>query len=229
MMRGTGAVLVVAVLATLVAQPAFAQRRPITSRDRVEASIGGLWIGGAALGSGEANLRANNVTPTPFRLFTTETNAAAAPGLDARVGYWITRSIAVEAGFVHARPELRTSVSGDAEGVAALDVRERIDQYFIDANVVGRLEQFSFRRMTPFVSGGVGYLRQLHEGRTLVETGRVYQVGGGIRHPFLNDVGWIRTVGLKLHGRVYVLTDGVQLEDRARTHGAISGGVYLTF
>ena len=200
-----------------------------SAHERFEASIGGLWIGGAALGSTQAEIRANNLTPTPFRLFAAETSEAAAPGLDARFAYWLTRSIAVEAGFVRVRPELRTRVSGDAESSTTLTVAERLDQYFIDVNVVWLLERFRFGRTVPFVSGGAGYLRQLHEGRTLVETGQVYEAGGGLRHPVLSGVGWFRTIGLRVHGRVYVLVDGVDLEDRPRTHGAITGSVYLTF
>jgi hypothetical protein len=199
------------------------------SRDRFEASVGGLWIGGAGMGSTQAELRANNLTPTPFRLFSAETNAAAAPGFDARFGYWLTRSMGIEAGFVRVRPELRTRITADAESAPALTVAERIDQYFIDANVIWLLDGFRFRRTVPFVSGGAGYLRQLHEGRTLVEGGQVYQAGGGVRHALMSDVSWIRTVGVRLQGRVYVLVNGVQLEDRPRTHGAFSASVFVTF
>ena len=229
MTSGVRVVLAAALAQSLLASWASAQPRPAVRRDRFEASFGGLWIGGAALGSTQADLRSNNVTPTPFRLFTAETEARSAPGLDARVGYWLTPSLLAEAGFVRARPELSTAISADAEGAAALTVAERIDQYFIDANVVWLLDSFRFGGTVPFVSGGAGYLRQLHEGRTLVETGQVYQVGAGIRHPLLTAGGWVRSLGLRVHGRVYVLRDGVQLEDNARTHGAITGAVYVTF
>ena len=229
MTRSAYALIALFVLDGFLAAPAQAQTRPQARRDRFEVSIGGLWIGGAGLGSTQADLRGNNLTPTPFRLFAAETSAESAPGLDGRVGYWLTRSVGLEAGFVHARPELRTRISSDAEGAPPLTAVEQIDQYFIDANVVWLLDRFRMRRIVPFVSGGAGYLRQLHEGRTLVETGQVYHVGGGIRQPLLTDFGFIRTAGMRLHARLYVLTDGVQLEDRARTHGAISGAFFVTF
>ena len=234
MTRTACAVIVVSLVECLLAMSASAQTRPVTqrnrtSRERFEVSIGGLWIGGAGLGSTEAELRANNLTPTPFRLFTAETSAASAPGVDARVGYWLTRSIGIEAGVVRVRPELRTRISGDAEGAPALTVVERLDQYFMGANVVWLLDQFRFHGIVPFVSGGAGYLRQLHEGRTLIETGQVYELGAGIRQQLVSDVGFIRTAGLRLQGRLYVLTDGVQLEDRARTHGAVSGVFFVAF
>jgi hypothetical protein len=228
--RIAGAVLGVVLLQGALAVPASAQTRRATTRDRFEVSIGALWIGAADLGSTQADLRANNVAPAPFRLFTAETSAAAAPGWDARGGYWLTRSIALEGGIARITPELRTRISGDAEGAAALTATERLDQYFIDGRVVWLLDRFRIRRHTvPFVSGGLGYLRQLHEGRTLVKTGQVYQVGGGLRHQLASAIGWFHAIGIRLDGRVYVLVDGVHLEDSARTHGAITGAVFLTF
>ena len=229
MTRIARAVVTLALLHAAPAALGFAQTRPVNRPDRFEVSFGGMWIGGAELGSTRAEIRANNVTPAPFRLFSAETRAASAPGWDARVGYWLTRSVAVEGSFARLSPELRTRISDDAEGAAALTATERLDQYFIDGRVVWLLPQFKFGRTVPFVSGGAGYLRQLHEGRTLVETGQVYHAGGGVRHQLLADAGWFGSIGARLDGRVYVLVDGVQLEDRPRTHGAFSGSVFLTF
>jgi hypothetical protein len=218
-----------ALLHGALAASAFAQARPAYRGDRFEASFGGIWIGGAGLGSSEANLRANNLTPTPFRLFTAEIRTASAPGFDARFGYWLTSSIGIDGGFVRVRPELRTRISGDSEGAAALTVTEPLDQYFIDARLIWLLRRFRVGGTVPFVSGGAGYLRQLHEGRTLVETGQVYHAGGGIRRQLLTDVGWLGSIGARIDGRFYVLVDGVQLEDRPRTHAAFSGSLFVTF
>jgi hypothetical protein len=213
------------------ARPAAAQSPADARRShRFEVTVGGLWLSAADVGGEVAELRANRVPPAPFRLFTTETHADAAPGVDARLGFWLTRDFAVEAGFVFARPPLETRITADAEGAAALTVSEDVDQYFIDANVVWLVDRFRFWQLVPFVSGGAGYLRQLHEGRTLVETGQVYHVGGGLRHWLrMTDRGWIRGMGVRFEGRAYVLADGVQLEDRPRTHGAFSGSLFVTF
>lgn len=223
------ALVTVALTLAVTAVPAFAQPGPVNRIDRFEVSFGGIWIGEAGLGSTHAEIRANNLTPTPFRLFSAETRAASAPGWDARAGYWFTRSVAVEGGVARLTPELRTRITADAESAAALTATERLQQYFIDARVIWLLPRFKFGGTVPFVTGGAGYLRQLHEGRTLVETGQVYQAGGGIRHPLLGDVGWFGSVGARIDGRVYVLVDGVQLEDRPRTHAAITGALFLTF
>jgi hypothetical protein len=218
-------------LVALAAAPASAQGTASDNRHRIEATIGGLWLGGAGMGSAQADLRSNNATaPAPFRLFSTESTMAGAGGFDGRVAYWITRTLAVEAGFVRVQPDLRTEISGDAETGSSFTVAERLDQYFIDANVVWLVERLRFRQRTvPFVSGGAGYLRQLHEGRTLVETGRVYEIGGGVRHELAGRLSFIRSLGLRLHGRAYFLEDGFQLEDEGRTQGAFSGAVYIVF
>ena len=213
------------------AQSSSEPRAADVQRHRFEVSIGGIWLGGAALGSDRAELRANSIPVGPFSLFTTDTHANGAPGFDGRIAYWLTRSLAIEGGFTRSEPELRTRISGDAEGAAALTVEEQIDQYFIDASAVWLIERFRFRQRTaPFVSAGVGYLRQLHEGRTLVETGQVYHVGGGLRHWLrVRERGWIRALGVRIDGRAYVLVDGVQFDDGPRTHGAFSGSFFVTF
>lgn len=228
MTRGAAACLAWFALFTAMPAAQTAADRPV---HRFEATAGALWMNGASLGSDDAVLRGNQIPPGDFRLFSTDTRAGAVPGFDARVGYWLTRSISVEGGFVFARPELRTRITSDAENAEALTVEERLDQYFIDASVVVLMNALRIgERTVPFVSGGLGYLRQLHEGGTLVETGQVYHGGAGVRHWLRQrDAGFIRALGLRVDGRVYVLADGARLEDRPRTHGAISGGLFVTF
>lgn len=218
-------------LLLVVAAPAAAQSRDERPQHRLEASAGGFWIGGASMGEMDADLRANQVPAAPFTLFTTSSRMAATSGFDARLGFWLTRSIAVEAGFGFTKPELRTRISGDVEDAPALTASERIDQYVIDVNGVWLIDALTIgRRAVPFVSGGAGYLRQLHEGRTLVETGQAYNVGGGLRYwLLLRDAGFVRALGVRADARLYVLVNGIRLEDRPRSHGAISGSVFFTF
>lgn len=226
-----GATVCLVSAAMLAAAPAAAQTAGDRPVRRFEATAGALWLNGASLGSGEAVLRANQVPAGGFTLFETNTRAAAAPGFDARLGYWLTRTIALEAGLVFMQPALRTRITSDAEGAEGLTVEERLDQYFIDASVVVLIDAWRFgERTVPFVSGGAGYLRQLHEGLTLVETGQVYHGGAGLRHWLRRrDRGFVRALGLRVDGRVYVLAEGAQLDDRPRTHAAISGAVFVTF
>ena len=220
-------------LAALLAGTVSAAAQAVSDRPahRFEASIGALWLGGAELGSQDADLRRNAIPTTDFRLFATDTRVQSAPGIDARVGFWLTRSLAIEAGLARTGPEIRTRVTDDAEDAEDLTLGEDVDQYFIDASAVLLLDRFSLgSRTVPFVSGGAGYLRQLHEGRTLVETGQVYHLGGGLRHWLrVNDSGFLRALGVRADARLYVLVNGVAFEDGARPHGAVSGSFFVTF
>lgn len=214
----------------LIAGPAYAQTtdRPVR---RVEVTAGGGLFGGAALGSSDANLRANDTTRRPFRLFSSETRFGRAALLEARAGYSFNRRVAVEIGVALSQPEIRSSTSNDAEGAPALTIVERIDQYFVEGSLIFTIDELSIAgRTVPFVAVGGGYVRQLHEGLTFIEQGRLYHLGGGIKHWLVvRERGFIRAAGLRADARVYVLTDGIAFEDRPRPHGAISGGVFVTF
>jgi hypothetical protein len=125
--RLTIGVSLVLLVASAVSAPAqSAQDRPV---HRIEATFGGLWLGGADLGTDTATLRANATgTPSPFTLFTTESRFGSTPGLDARVGYGLTRTMTVELGLVFSRPEIRTGISNDVENAPALTVAEPVEQ-----------------------------------------------------------------------------------------------------
>lgn len=211
--------------------PVSAQTPPPRPVHRFEASVGGVWMSGAGLGGNPAELRGNSTPPEEFTLFATDTRIERSAGFDGRVAFWITRSIALEAGFVMTTPVVQTRVSRDAEGAEALTLEEDLDQYFVEAAAVLLLERFRLgERTVPFVSGGGGYLRQLHEGRTLVQTGQVYHVGGGLRHWLhLRERGFLRAAGVRVDARAYILVDGFSLDDSPRPHGAISGSFFVTF
>ncbi len=128
------------VIAVACAAPVYAQtgERPVR---RVEVSIGGGWFGGADLGTADANVRGNTTPAQPLRLFSTRTRMAGAPSLHADVGFAFTRRWSVEGGVVLSRPELRTSISADAEGAPPLTAVEGVDQYLIEGRVVIMLEE----------------------------------------------------------------------------------------
>ena len=223
--------LTLAIVVTLSGVGAAAAQpldRPV---HRFEASVGALWLGSGELGSEDADLRQNGTPPGDFTVFATDTRVEASPGFDGRVAYWLTRSIAVEAGFVVSRPAVSSRVTDDIEEAADLTLEEDLEQYFVDVGAVLLLDRLSIgERTVPFVSGGAGYLRQLHEGRTLVETGQVYHVGGGLRHWLrMRDAGFLRAAGLRVDARIYMLANGVAFESGARPHAAVSGALFLTF
>jgi len=198
---------------------------------RVEVDAGGGILGGAGLGSADANLRASDPARRPFRLFGTGSRFASAPTFHVRAGVALTRRIGVEGGLLLSHPDLRTSISGDVENAPGITIAERIDQYGIDVGIVVTLSELSLGgRTVPFVAAGAGYLRQLHEGQTVVEQGRAYHAGGGVKHRLLSrDRGFLSAAGVRADARVYLMSGGIAFEDRLRPHMAISGSVFVTF
>jgi len=220
-----------AIVAVLAAAPALAQTPNAARIGRVEVDAGGGWLGGTQLGSIDANLRAATATPTPFRLFSVDSRFAAAPTVHLKAGYALSRRFVVEGGLTLSHPELRASVSSDAEAAPPITVAERIDQYGIDAGLVVMIRELAIGgRTLPFVMGGAGYLRQLHEGQTVVEQGHFFHAGGGVKHWLLaREQGLLNGAGLRLDARLYLMSGGIAFEDRPRPHGAISGSVFLAF
>ena len=212
--------------APLHAQPA--DQRPV---GRMEIDLGAGILGGAAAGAADANLRGNDASPRPLRLFTADTRFAPAGAWLGRVGFSLSRRFSVETAVMMTRPELRSSVSADAEGAPALTIGERIDQYVFEASVLVLIDEARLGgRTVPLVAGGAGYLRQLHEGRTAIEHGLAYHLGGGVKHWLLaRDSGFVKAAGLRADARLYLVISGISFDDSPRPHAAASGSVFFAF
>ena len=79
---------------------------------------------------------------------------------------------------------------------------EHWSQYIVDVGVlVADSRGWARTRVRPFVIGGGGYLRQLYDERTLVETGSVYYAGAGVRYWLRGGDGQRRSIGLRGDGR----------------------------
>jgi hypothetical protein len=221
-----------AVLATvLLAWPvaAVAQSRPSGS-GRIDVSVGGGLLSGATLGASAADLRANSTQPQPFRLFQTDIRFDRSSMVEVRAGYVISPRYIVEGRLGFGRPLLRASLTADAENAPAIDAVEQVDQYVIDVGIVVLLDRFRLGNAVPFATAGGGYLRQLHEGLTVVEEGSVAYFGGGARYPLTTRArGFLRSMGVRGDVRLNLLMDGIALEDGPRPRPAVSGSLYVVF
>src|SRR5262249_3031607 len=150
---------------------------------RFEVSAGTLWLGSAALGSSDATLTGSS--GDRFRLFSTSSDLGGAVGLVGRVGRRVTRAVETEISGSYVSPRLTTRISNDAESAPSATVSDTIRQFTIDGGVLIALPWRVGRRVRPFVTAGGGYLRQLHEGNVLAQTGRLAYAGGGARVPLL--------------------------------------------
>jgi hypothetical protein len=112
-------------------------------------------------------------------LFRTTTRITGSSAVDVRVAARVAAGLYAEGGISYGRPELQVRVSGDVEGAPDVDATSALTQVTVEGGLQYR---FGRGRLTPFVMGGAGYLRQLDDPRTTVGTGQVYFGGGGVRY-----------------------------------------------
>jgi hypothetical protein len=179
------------------------------------------------LGERQATLRGTG--GSPFPLFTTSSEIATAVRIEGRAAYALTPRYVVEGQFAFVRPELRSTVSGDAEGGADASPAGRIDQYSVSVGMAVRLP-VRFAGMTPFFAGGAGYVRELRENLPPVESGYLVYAGGGMRRALMTHPDrFLRAVGVRGDVRVQWIDGVVNVVDRPRTQVTISGGLFVAF
>lgn len=194
----------------------------------IEASFGVGLATGSDLGSANANLRGR--ADAPFLLFATSSRFGSSIPLEARLTFPFTRRYAIEGRAAFLRPELQTLVSQDVEGAPPLTVSETVDQFHLDGTFVVTLDELQLRGFVPFVSGGAGYVGQVHEGYTLIEHGVSYRGGGGVKYLLgSRNRGFIRGVGIRVDAALVFLTEGVEADGGTSSHFEAAGGVYLRF
>ena len=207
-------------------KPAPAPRDPLAPG--FELSVGAGFLSGSDLADADADLR--NSTGGEFRLFATSSRIGSSFPLEARIGFPLGLRYVFEVRGAWSRPELETTVNGDAEGVPAVSLAETTNQYSIDVGVLVYFNRQRQRTVTPFVSGAVGYVATVHEGLTLLEHGISVRGGGGVKFPLASGrKGRISGYGLRADATLVVMTNGVTSESGATTQVATSGSLYLTF
>jgi hypothetical protein len=195
-----------------------------TRNPRFEISAGGLFAGGHDLTSTSADLVRNQQGGGDFPVFQSETRMDSAPALEGRVGWRLTSRLTIEGGVFFSRPQLTSRLTDDIEDAPDATIVEDLSLYIFDAAVLIPLGATD-SRFSPFVRAGAGYLRQLHEGNVLVETGQAYHVGGGL-------TAWLgrsTRLGLRMDARVYLLQGGVDLGESSRTMAAGGAGMVFAF
>lgn len=94
--------------------------------------------------------------------------------------------------------------------------------------MVWHLPRRGSARLRPFVVGGGGYLRQLHEERTLVETGQLYYGGFGARYWLRGGSGTARAFGLRGDLRANLRRGGIDFEDKNRVFPTLAVHLFLS-
>jgi hypothetical protein len=229
--RAAATPLAAVILILCSAQPLFAQsKRAAVRPDRVTVS-GGVTLNGAyGLGDPRAELRRNSVgAPSPFTFFRIESALDTVAGVEARVGYAVTSLVTLEVGGTYARPQVSIAIFQDPETDARSLVTENLSQYVVDASGVFHLPYPTLGRARAYVVGGGSYLRQLHEDRLLVETGRGVHVGGGVRYWLRGSAQSPHAFGIRGEVRYVRRFGGIDFEDKSRGYPAASLLVFAGF
>lgn len=227
MNRGRRLVAAGACAAACVLSASTARAQSEEDHGRFDAGVGVIWTGSASLGI----VAATEASPSgPFTLFSTSTELAAAPGVEARVGARITPVLELEASSSYGRPRLRTAISGDAENGAPTTASDTLRQFTVDGAVVINATRWRIgRRATPFALAGAGYVRQLHEGDTLIVEGQTYCVGGGVKYLLMSRPRGLKGIGIRGEARALMRRKGVAFDDRFRASPVVAASIFVRF
>jgi hypothetical protein len=190
-------------------------------------TVGGAWLGGLSFGSVNANLQAPD--GSSFTLFSTSSELGAGAGLEAHVGFRVTKKLAAEVSGTWASAEARTSISSDFEGAAPLTATVGTSRFTLEGSALWTIARHGKAQW--FVRGGFGWLRELDETSVLVEDGTVATVGGGVKYWWREQPrGAFGKLGLRAEARVAIRSAGISLDDRS-THAqpVVAGGLIIGF
>ena len=201
--------------------------RPTPHAGSWEVSGGLLWQGGFDLGDRAAELTQNPATGTgPYDLFGSASAVGSGIGAQGRIAGYLSRNLAIEGSARVTRPSLKIRLSGDAESAPDLTATETLTQYVFDGSVLWHFTPFHKGRAVPYVAGGAGYIRDLHEGNALIETGPEYHGMAGLKW-------WLssrpKRLGIRGEGGFSIRDGGFNLGEGRRTVPVASASLIYLF
>jgi hypothetical protein len=176
-----------------------------------------------ALATGDA--RETTSSGDPFRLFASSTTLAAMTAGEVRLGVPLGRRLEVFGDGSFGTRQLRIAATADFENATPITAAERVEQFTLTGGVMWFVSR---SRVAPFVTAEAGVLRELHEERTLVESGRVYLVGGGADFVLATRRGGRRALGARVDARAMLRSKGFLLES-SRVSPAVGISVFARF
>jgi len=216
-----GAVLLVVCPLSAAAQPYIGSAGPHTGS--IEVSGSASWTAGYDAGSRSALETANSSTGAPpITLFTTDSELRPAVGVDARVGVYVGSRVSVEGSFQFSRPTLETRIADDFENADPITAKATTTSYLAGGSL---LYHFGSGGVVPFVMGGAGYLRQLHEDNAEVVSGSEVHGGGGVKI----WMGSARRFGLRIDAQVSSRSNSISFEEKRRILPTVAFGASYLF
>lgn len=164
-------------------------------------------------------------------IFNSETRLNSSLGATVSVGVRLTPTFTVEGGTSFNPTRLTTRVSDDIEQAGDTSASEHVDQLLAEGGVlVTPFARAASSRLRPFLIAGLGYVRYLNEGRTLVETGSEFYAGAGVYYERRSaGAGRVRSTGLRLDARMAVLRGGIAVGTGGHPAPAITAAVFARF
>jgi len=213
----------------LTSSTAFAQQPPALREHRFTIGAGVVWSGAYDIGDATAALRGNGpgASAPPVTLFTSDSRVTSTASPELRVGFAMTRRVALEFAASVTQPHISVAIAGDSEAPSQQLLGEKLEQYLFEGGATWQLPLRVGTKLAPFVGGGFTYLRQLHEDRTLAETGQVYHAGGGARYFLRGGHGTGRAVGLRGDARVNFRRNGIDFDNTMRTYSTFSFSAFV--
>ena len=82
----------------------------------------------------------------------------------------------------------------------------------------------------PFAMAGGGYLRQLHEEATLIETGRFVQFGGGVTYLLVSTPHLrMKSIGARGDVRAFIRSKGIAFDGGSHAAPALGVSAFVRF
>jgi hypothetical protein len=187
------------------------------------------------LGTVQATETGNGVpSGSPVTLFDAVSSLDRGPLFEGRVAWHLTRALAVEGTFGVTRTRLRTAITNDFEHAPPQVSTTPLTQYTVEGGVALHLDRLTFGhgRVRPFITGGGGYLRQLNDRATLVQTGESAFAGGGLKYRVheAKTRAALKALGVRFDVRANFTHGGFDTDTSAwRTYPSLTGGVFVCF
>jgi hypothetical protein len=229
-MRASACVVARVVAATLAGAAILVAARPAAGQPRLEVTASGAWWDGYDLGQRRASLTGPQApTGADVTLFDTDVAILPGPGAEVRLGWRLFRGVYAEATGGLGVNSVEARVSGDIEQAPAITLTSTLTQITVEGGALVELPSIRTPagNLVPFVAGGAGYLRQVHEDRVLIETGRTSYAGAGVkwRSAAAQPRGLVQRLVVRADARLVSRTGGADVEDARRNYITVSGGV----
>jgi hypothetical protein len=194
---------------------------------RIDLAVGARWTGGAAFDPRDAV--ESTSAGGRYVLFTSASELGASIAPEVRLGVRLTPVLNVEAAFYIDKADLETRLASDVENIPDFTARESVSQTAFEVGLTAQFPRWALGGAVPFISGGAGFMRELHENDYIAESGAVYYVGGGLTAVLRQTTGPIKALGVRGDVRTTVRSGGVAFDDAATVAPALGISFFTRF